>query len=57
LEATRITLECRYGEGTSTSPTGEARATTSYFSEMETRNRVLKISLDMIRFSTPEMQE
>jgi hypothetical protein len=36
LEAARITPECRSDEGPSTSPTGEAGATTSYFSKMET---------------------
>jgi hypothetical protein len=53
LEAARITPEHRSDEGPSTSPTGEVGATNSYFSQMETGHRVLKISPDVIEFPTP----
>jgi hypothetical protein len=55
LEVVSIVPECRFGEGPSTTPLGEARATSSYFSEMETWRKVLKISPDVIEFPTPEM--
>jgi hypothetical protein len=57
LEAVRIKLESRSSEEPSTSLTGEAGATMSYFSKMEIGRRVLNISPNVIEFPGLEMQE
>jgi hypothetical protein len=57
LEVVSISPEHKSGEAPSTSQIEEARATTSYFSEMTTGRKVLNISPDVIEFPIPEMQE
>jgi hypothetical protein len=57
LEATRITPDHMLDERTSTIPTGEAGGTNYYFSNVAIECRVLKISLYVIEFPTPEIKE